>query len=156
MPTLRNIVVSVRLACLFCAWLSFGQDVTQENSKQPDVKLVTIGNGRTRGGTPTAFRIYETPDGTKGQVVYTEFDSLPAAQAQIEEWASAAWKVTSRKNNQTIDGQVTSDRIVAIGELPKSTKEEFAIIRRDGLKCYFIESVSLQVAKKIEALIEHK
>ncbi len=126
------------------------------NSAQTDLKLVTIGNGKTKSGHRTAFRIYEAPDGNKGQLVYTEFDSPKAAQQQIEEWIKTTRTVTSREQNQSKGGQLISDRILAVGDLPKSDKKEFVIIRRDDLKCYLIESVSLQVAMQVERLIEHK
>jgi hypothetical protein len=104
----------------------------------------------------TALRIYEAPDGNRGEVGYVEFDSLQAAPQQIEEWFKATRSVTSREQNQIKGRPMISDRILAAGDLPKSDKKEFVIIRRDGLKCYLIESVSLQVATQIEDLIEHK
>jgi hypothetical protein len=53
-------------------------------------------------------------------------------------------------------GQLVSDRILGVQDLPEPTQKEFVIIRRDDLNCYLIESKSLQVAVQIEDLIEHK
>jgi hypothetical protein len=152
----RKVVACFWLMGAFCLWFATAQDVAHGNPAQTDLKLVTVGHGKTRNGRRTPFRIYEAPDGTKGQVVYTEFDSLPAAQQQIEEWIKATRTVTSREQNQSKGSQLISDRILAVGDLPKSDKKEFVIIRRDGLKCYLIESVSLQVAMQVEGLIEHQ
>ncbi len=85
--------------------------------------------------------------------MYAKFDSLQAAQEQIEEWRGPLSKVTSREHNQSKGGQLISDRILAVGDLPKSDSKEFIIIRRDGLRCYLIESVSFQVAMQVESLI---
>jgi hypothetical protein len=115
-----------------------------------------MGNGKTSSGYALGFRIYGAPDGTKGQTYYAEFDSLPAAHQQIEEWVKAARTVTRREQNVRKGGQLINERVTATGELPKTNEKEFLIIRRDGLKCYLIESVSLQVALQIEGLIHHK
>jgi hypothetical protein len=132
------------------------QDVAQEKAAQKDIDLVTIGNGHLPDGTKTAFRVYRAPDGTDGKVNYTEFDSLEPAELQIEKWVKATRTVTSREHNQTKGDQLISDRVLGVTDLPKSDKKEFVIIRRDYLKCYLIESVSLQVAMQIEGLIGHK
>jgi hypothetical protein len=149
-------IVFFWLVCLFCAWLAAAQDKADQNIKQRDLKLFTIGNGKTSSGHTMAFRIYGVPDGTKGRTFYVEFDSLQAAQQQIEEWAKAARTVTSREHDLSKDCQLINERVMATAELPKSNEKEFLIIRRDGLKCYFIESVSLQIALQIEGLIQHK
>jgi hypothetical protein len=115
-----------------------------------------MGNGKTSSGYALSFRIYGAPDGAKGQIYYAKFDSLQAAQQQIEEWVKAARTVTSREQNLRKGGQLIDERVVAMGELPKSHEKEFLIIGRDGLRCYLIESVSLQVALQIEGLIHHK
>jgi phage terminase large subunit-like protein len=151
----RLVVAFCLLVGLFSLWFATAQDMAQVSSTQ-DLKLVTIGNGKTRTGHDTAFRNYEAPDGNKGQVVYTQFDSLRDAQKQIEEWIKATSKVTSREQSQSKSTQRISDRILGVGELPDSHKKKFVIIRRDGLQCYMIESVSFQLAKKIENLIERK
>jgi len=115
-----------------------------------------MGHINTKGAPITLFRIFEAPDGTRGRLYLTEFDSLEGAEQQIENWVKATRTVTSREHNQSKDGQLISDRILAAGYLPKSDKKKFVIIRRDDLKCYFVESVSLQVALQVEGLIEHK
>src|ERR1035438_3049391 len=148
MSKLRHLVIFFWLMSLFCAWFATAQDV--------DLDLVTIGHRQTKSGHITAFRIYEAPDGTKGQLSYTEFDSLLVAQQQVEEWVKVTRTVTRREQNRSKGGQLISDRILAVADLPKSDKKEFVIMRRDDLKCYLIESVSLQVATQIEGLIEHK
>ena len=141
---------------LFCVWFATAQDAAHVNSAKAGLDLVTIGHRMTKSGHLTAFRIFEAADGTSGQIAYTEFDSLQAAQQQIEEWVKATRTVTIREKNQSKAGQLISDRILAVGDLPKSDQKEFVIIRRDELKCYNIESVSLQVAMEVEGTIVHK
>jgi hypothetical protein len=135
---------------LFSLW--FG--AAQEKPVETDLKLVTIGNGKTKSGVNTGFRTYEAPDGNKGQVRYVRFDSLQAAHEQIEEWVKSTPSITSRERNQIKGRIMISDRILGVADLPKSDKKEFVIIRRDDLRCYLIESASLQVARQIEDLIE--
>ena len=156
-PALRRIVLFFWLTCLFCAWLAAAQDKADPHLKQEDLKLLTIGNGKTSNGSAMGFRIYGAPDGTEGQTYYAKFDSLPAARQQIEEWANKSGRsVTSREQNLKKDGQLIDERVMAIVDLPKSSEKEFVIVRRDGLSCYLIESASLQTALKIEGLIQHK
>ena len=145
----RRLIATFWLMGLFCVCSAVAQDAT-------DLELVRIGHLKTESGHTTGFRIYKAPDGTKGQVHYTKFDSLEPAELQIEEWVKATRTVTSREHNQSKDGQLISDRILAVADLPKSEKKEFVIIRRDYLNCYLIESASLQVALQVEGLIEHK
>ena len=152
----QKIVASLWLTGLFCVWFATAQDVAHENSAKTTLDLVTIGHSKTKSGHATAFRVYQAPDGNNGQIAYTEFDSLQAAQQQIEEWVKATQTVTSREQNQSKGGQLIGDRILAVGDLPGTDKKEFVIIRRDGLKCYLIESASLKVATQIEDLLEHK
>lgn len=152
----RHVVATFCLIGLFSQWFAAAQDVALVNPAKTGLDLVTIGHRKTKSGHLTSFRTYEAADGTKGQIAYTEFDSPQAAQQQIEEWVKATRTVTSREQNQSKGGQLISDRILAVGDLPKSDKKEFVIIRRDDLKCYLIESASLQVATQIEDLIQQK
>lgn len=153
----RCIVASLWLMGLFCVGFAIAQDLVHRPSPPTKLELVMIGNGKTKGGVRTASRVYEAPDGAKGQVAYVTHDSLPAAEEQIETWVKVTSKVTSREQNQmNKKDQLVSDRVLATGDLPKSGQKEFVIIRRDGLNCYLIESVSLEVATQIEDLIEHK
>lgn len=156
MLTLRGIVPCFWLTCVFCALLAAAQDKADQSVKPEDLKLLTIGNGKTSSGHAMGFRIYGAPDGAKGQTFYVKFESLQAAEQQIEEWTKAARTVTNREQNLRKGDQLIDERVMATGELPKSNEKEFLIIRRDGLNCYLIESVSLQVALQIEGLIQHK
>lgn len=149
MPKARRAFFSFCLMGLLCVWFADAQDAT-------DLELVKIGHLKSKSGHTTGFRIYRAPDGTQGQVHYTKFDSLETAELQIEEWVKTTPAVTSREHNQSKGGQLISDRILAVADLPNSDKKEFVIIRRDDLKCYLIESVSLQIALQVEGLIEHK
>ena len=149
----RHVAVSLWLMGLLCVWFASAQNSAHKNPAQTELKLIAIGNGKTTGRNRSAFRTYEAPDGTKGQVFYIDFDSLQAAQEQIERWVKVTPTITSREQNQ---GQLISDRILGVQDLPESDKKEFVIIRRDGLTCYLIESVSLQVATQVEGLIKHK
>ena len=141
---------------LFRVSFASAQDLVHRPPPNTELKLVQLGNGKTKSGVKTLFKVYEAPDGNQGEVWYIKFDSLPAAEQQIEEWAKLPLDVTNRERNQYGYGQVVSDRILAVGELPGSHKKEFVIIRRDGLNCYLIESASLQVPHQIEDLIEYK
>jgi hypothetical protein len=142
---------------LLCVWFASAQDLILRPSAPTKLKLVMIGNGRTTSGVRTASRVYEAPDDSRGQVSYVKFDSLQAAQEQIERWVKVTPKITSRAQNQMNEkGQLVSDRILGVQDLPEPTQKEFVIIRRDDLNCYLIESKSLQVAVQIEDLIEHK
>jgi hypothetical protein len=145
----RRLIVSFWVMGMFCVWFAAAQDAT-------DLDLVRIGHLKTKSGHTTGFRIYKAPDGTEGQIHYTKFDSLEPAELQIEEWVKTTRAVTSREHNQNRGGQLITDRILAVADLPKSDKKEFVIIRRDDLNCYLIESASLQVALQVEGLIEHK
>jgi len=140
----------------FSPWFSPWFAAAQEKPIETDLKLVIIGNGKTKSGVRTAFRIYEAPDGTRGRVDYIEFKLLQDAQQQIEEWIKATSSITSREHNQIKGRIMISDRILGVADLPKSDKKEFVVIRRDNLYCYLIESESSQVATQIEDLIQHK
>jgi hypothetical protein len=150
----RKVISSFWLVGLFCAWFATAQDVAQVNST--DLEVVRMGHIKSKGSPLTLYTLYKTPDGTRGQSYFTEFDSLEPAELQIEKWVKATRTVTSREHNQTKGDQLISDRTLAVANLPKSNTKEFVIIRRDYLKCYFIESVSLQVALQIEGLVDHK
>jgi len=154
MVTARTGVASSLLVGLCCVWLATAQDTTHVNPT--DLEVVKTGHIKSKSGQLTIFRIYKAPDGTEGQVHYTQFDSLDAAEQEIEKWVKATGTVTSRERNANKGGQLISDRILEVTHLPKSDKKEFVIIRRDDLKCYFVESVSLQVALQIESSIGHK
>jgi hypothetical protein len=139
-----------------CACFTSAQDSVHRPSTPTELELIAIGNGPIKKGETTGSRVYQAPDGTKGTMFYSKFDSLEAAQKHIEKAIKVTSRVISREQNQNNNnekGQLISDRILAVGNLPESHKEEFVLIRRDGLKCYFIESVSLQVAMQIEDLI---
>ena len=142
------------LACALTARLPVAQDTAHATAT--DLEVVRTGHIKTRDGHLTLFRLYKAPYGTEGQVHYTEFGSLEPAELQIEKWVKATRTVTSREHNQTKGDQLISDRILAVADVPKSGTKEFVIIRRDYLKCYFIESVTLQVALQIEGFIDHK
>jgi len=64
-----------------------------------------------------------------------KFDSQQGAQQQIEEWAKATPSISSREKSQINVASWMSGRILGDADLPKSDKEEFVIIRRDGLNC---------------------
>ena len=150
----RRTLAYFALPCILTVWFASAQDVAHLNST--DLEVVRMGHFKAKGDTLTLYRLYKAPDGTKGQVHSTEFDSLEPAELQIEKWIKATRTIQSREHNQTNGNQLISDRILAIADLPKSDTKEFVIIRRDYLKCYFIESVSLQVALQVEGLLDGK
>lgn len=136
-----------------------GKDM-QASQAPYGLKMTTIGNGRLHNGHGMAFRIYQAPDGSDGEVTYARFSSVEDAQRQFKEWSKTAERITSREQNTKQGAKAIDDRIVGSRTLiPKDpTKtpkaEESLIIRRDTLDCYFIESMSLPTALKIEALID--
>ena len=157
MLRLRCVIAYSCLVVVLYVLFASSQDSVHTPSKQTELKLVRIGNGRTKGGVQSAFRDYEAPDGNKGHVTYIKFASLQAAQEQIENWVKVTPKITSREQNQTNEkGQLIGDRILGVQVLPEPDKKVFVTIRRDGLTCYLIESVSLQVATQIEDVIDHQ
>jgi hypothetical protein len=133
------------------------QDFVHRPPPQSELKLVRLGEGKTKSGIRTTVNFYEAPGGNQGRSIYAAFDSLQAAEQQIEDWGKLPLKgVTSREHDVYRYGVVVSDRILAVGESPDSHKKLFLIIRRDGVRCYLIESVSLQIATQIEDLIQYK
>jgi hypothetical protein len=142
---------------LLCVWFASAQDlILRPSARTSKLKLVMMGHGRTESGVRRGSKVYEAPDGRRGQVFYATFDSLPAAQEQIESWVKVTPKITTRQENQLNEkGQLVSDRISGVQDLSEPGKKEFVIIRRDRLTCYLIESASLEVATQIEDLIEH-
>jgi len=154
MLRIRRSVASLSLIGLFCVWFASAQDVPGVN--ETDLEVVKTGHFRTKSGHAIPFRVLKAPNGTEAQILYTRFNSLEAAELQIEEWVKATRTVTSREHNQTKGDQLISDRTLGVADVPKSDKKEFVIIRRDYLNCYLIESVSLQVALRVEDLLEHK
>jgi len=132
-------------------------DTPQRNASDtgvPDLKLSAIGEVRVLHGHKGAFRTYIATDGTDGRIVYASFPSLSEAHQQIEAWLRLATKIKSRKVNNNI--QMPTERTVAFRMASHSSKGEVMIIRRDGLNCYLIESLSLRVATQVEGMIEHK
>jgi hypothetical protein len=129
--------------------------VVGTSSTGQTLEIVTIGEIMLSSGHHGAFRIYQAPDGDKGQVDYSQFSSAQEAEQQLAEWLKLAQKVTSRESNK---GGKISDRIVAQRELKKSGKKEkeFLIIRRDGVNCYLIQALSLRMAMDVEGMIEHR
>jgi hypothetical protein len=157
MRRLRKVIALFWSLSLFCVWFASAQDLILRPSAPTELKLVQIGHGKTKSGVKTAFRVDEAPGGSRGKVFYVKYDSLEAAQEEVEAWVKVTPKITSREQNQISEkGQLISDRILGVQDLPESDRKEFVIIRRDGLTCYLIESVSLEVAAQIEGLIEHR
>jgi len=106
----RCVVATFCLVSLFSLVLA----TAQEKPVETDLEPVRIGNGKTKSGVNTAFRIYEAPGGNKGQVLYVQFASLEAAQQQIEEWAKATPSITDREQNQIKGRMMISDRILGV------------------------------------------
>lgn len=153
----RHVVAALCSIGSLFPWFASAQDLVHRPPPPSELKLVQIGNGKTKSGVKTGFRVYEAPNGNQGRVVYVKFDSFQAAQQQIENWAKLpSVSFTSREHDQYRYGVVVSDRILAVGKLPGSHKKEFLIIRRDDLRCFLIESASLQVVGQIEDLIQYK
>lgn len=121
--------------------------------------MTIIGNGKLRSGHASAFRIYKASDGSEGEVTYSTLATVEDAERQIVEWSKAAKKIRTHEHNIKKGTRLVDDRIVGSTRLtPKARKTpkptDYLIIRRDGLNCYFIESISLQTAIKIENRID--
>jgi hypothetical protein len=140
--------------CLTIARIAFAQCLTNQEEAKQALTVVTLGNLITMHGHNLPFRVYSASDGTTGKLIMAEFDSLEAAQQQIDEWIKIAGEITCREQNQNSSDQRISDLIMAraISKADSITKI-FVIIRRDGLDCYLIQSSSIQVAMQIESLI---
>ena len=99
MPRIRHAVASLWLIGLFCVWFASAQDVPGVN--ETDLEVVRTGHFRTKSGHAIPFRVLKAPDVTEAQILHTRFNSLEAAELQIEEWVEATRTVTSREHNQT-------------------------------------------------------
>jgi hypothetical protein len=141
--------------CLTIARIAFAQCPTHQVEAKQALTVVTLGDWITAHGHHQPFRVFSVSDGTTGRLSMAKFDSLEAAQQQVDEWIKAANEITCREQHQNSEDQRISDRILAqaISKTDSKTKI-FSIIRRDSLNCYFIESSSIQVARQIENLID--
>ncbi|MGD0858497.1 MAG: hypothetical protein ABR912_04175 [Terracidiphilus sp.] len=144
------------LICLALVRIAFAQCPTHQEEAKQALTVITLGNLITAHGHNLPFRVYSASDGTTGKLIMAEFDSLEAAQQQIDEWIKGANEIACREQHQNGGDQKISDRILAqaISKTDSKTKI-FLIIRRDGLDCYLIESSSMQVALQIEGLISY-
>jgi hypothetical protein len=125
-------------------------------SGKQNVELFASGDEVMSTGRRGAFRVYSAPDGTKAEIHYTTFGSLRDAERQTEQWLKPVKKVIRKENEKDETGQVMGIRIVAMMRGGESGEKLFLIIRRDGLKCFFISSPSLTVAMQVEELIREK
>jgi hypothetical protein len=125
-----------------------------------DLKMTRIGHGKLRSGHYFGFRIYEAQSGSEGEVTYATLPTIAEAKQQIDEWLAFAEVTKSREHDLRKGTKLVSDRILGSRDLvpkdPKKTPKatEFLIIRRDGANCYFIQSIWLDLATKIEDLID--
>lgn len=142
--------------CLLC--LGLVQIIlAQGAADDPAQKLVLlgVGDGKTTLGYDASFHLYKASDGTTGRVDFLTLNSLQAAQEQIEAWAKLATAIKSRQHYDDESGHAFNDRIVAEWKSSKDpTSKLTLIIRRDRLRCYYIESPSARVAEQIEQLID--
>jgi hypothetical protein len=152
----RRTAAVLAMACAFGAWSAAAQETPHEAFVPTDLKVVIVGDGKTRSGHRTGFRIYEAPDGSRGRVTYGRFESPEVAQQEFEEWIKAAQTVTARDQKKSKDGELISDRITGVVESAKSKNTVFLIIKREGLDCYFIESESQQIARHVDGLVGHR
>ncbi len=142
--------------CLFCLGLvQFVLSQAVAGDAAQKLVLLGVGDGKTTLGHDASFHLYKASDGTTGRVDFLTLNSLQAAQEQIEAWTKLATALKSREHYDDESGHAFNDRILAEW---KSSKDPGAtqviIIRRDRLRCYYIESPSMQVAKQIEQLID--
>lgn len=142
------------LSCFALTQIAIAQGTAHQDATPQNLKLLSIGNGRTAHGYDMAFRTYSDSEGTPGTVTYASFDSRQAAQQQIDDWIKVADVITSREQRQNESGSGFSDRIEARTHLNTNVNAKvYVIIRRDGMNCYLIQSSSMRVAGQIEALI---
>jgi hypothetical protein len=133
-----------------------GSEKTGAKSGDQSLELTRHGEVRLFDGRRGAFKSYAAPDGTEGSLVYGQFQSVPDADRQVQQWLKAAQKVTSREQKRDNKGLVIGVRIVAIAIDGKSGKKWFLIIRRDDVDCYLVQSLSLSVAMQVEDMIQDK
>ncbi len=132
------------------------QDVSGQEGKQKatTLELKTTGQVVTSTGRRGIFRVYTSPDGTTGVVEYARFGSSSEAKRQIKDWRKLAQETKSEKLEKDDLGKVIGNRITATRKDPETGRQEFLIIKRNGLICYLIKSVSPKVAEQVEGMID--
>ena len=154
----QNQIIVILVIGLFPVRLKAFQDTAHASSKtevqESSLELTTQGQLTLSNGRRGAFRIYTSRDGIKGAVSYGHFASPQDAEHQFDDWIKLAKEVTSKQQTKDDKGHVISDRILATRQEPRSGGKEFLIIRRKRSACYFIQSLSLTVARQVEGQIE--
>lgn len=129
---------------------------SQDSARAPvseKLELITIGSTAVSAGRRGGFRIYAAPDGTKADVYYARSTMDRDAGRQTQVWLKSAGKILHKTNRIDSSGHIVEARIIAQARDEGPGGKLFIIIRRNGLNCYFIESLSLPVAMQLEALI---
>lgn len=111
--------------------------------------MTRIGDG-WMFGRRAAFRTYESSNHTEALVWYCAFGSEDEARHAVRQ-SLKAHKVTGRELIRNPNGRVIGYRIIAA---PKQRNKAFMIVQRQGLNCWFIQSVSMNVAMRLDTLIE--
>ena len=111
--------------------------------------MTTIGNGDMFGHR-AGFRTYEAQNHTEALVWYTTFRTEQEAKRAIKQ-SLKEHKVTGKERIKDLNGRVIGDRITGA---PREQKKAFMVIRRQGLNCWIIQSISLEVAMQVDGLIE--
>jgi hypothetical protein len=146
------VIILLLFATLPDLTLLFAQAKLSTNSPpngDQSLKMTKLGEGYMFG-RHAAFRTYETPDQTEALVWYGEFRSEEESKLATELWLKEL-RITGTEHVKDLNGRVMGDRIVAA---PKDEKKAFMVIRKNGLKYWIIQSISLAVAMQVDALIE--
>jgi hypothetical protein len=126
------------------AWCQNTESVGEHQS----LTLQTTGHGYWKEHRPFVVRVYSTSDGTKAEIRYLTFHSLPEANQTIATCLKFDVKVIYRNQNKDANGNVVGERIVAVRQ--ESGQKDFTLIRRVGMNGYFIGSSSLAAAIQVE------
>jgi hypothetical protein len=147
----ETLMVPLLLVTLCDAPLSFAQAKPSTTSPNEDRSLTvtTIGNGDMFGHR-AAFRTYETQNHTEALVWYTTFRTEQEAKHAIKK-SIREYKITGKKHIKELSGRAIGDRITGT---PRGQDKAFMIIRRQGLNCWIIQSISLEVAMQVDGLID--
>jgi hypothetical protein len=83
-------------------------------------------------------------------VWYTTFRTEQEAKHAIKK-SIREYKITGKKHIKELSGRAIGDRITGT---PRGQDKAFMIIRRQGLNCWIIQSISLEVAMQVDGLID--
>jgi hypothetical protein len=87
-------------------------------------------------------------------VIYGRFRSVSDAGKQVEDWLHHMQEVSATEQKKDSQGQLIGEVIYAKEKNTETQKDDFVVLKRNGLSCYKVRASSLSFAKEIENLIE--